>query len=173
MDFFEVIHQRHSVREYDARKDVSDEQVQRILNAAIEAPSAGNCQPWSFIVVRDPAIRRRLVPAALGQTFLAQAPVVIAVCCEASRSARRYGQRGTQLYCLQDTAAAAEHLVLAATALGLGTCWVGAFDEVAAARLLDLPETLRPIALIPIGHPAHPSARETPRRPLRETVSYR
>ena len=102
MDFWEVINRRHSVREYDVSADVSDKQVETILSAAIEAPSAGNCQPWSFIVVRDLAIRRGLVEAVFGQAFLAQAPMVIVACCEPSRSAARYGRRGMNLYCLQD-----------------------------------------------------------------------
>lgn len=173
MGFWELIRQRHSVREYDSRMDVSPEQVKRILGAAIKAPSAGNCQPWHFIVVRDRVTREGLAQAAYGQGFLAQAPVVIAVCCDPQRSAERYGKRGSDLYCLQDTAAATEHILLAATALGLGSCWVGAFDEAAAARVLALPEHLRPVALVPIGHPAAPSSRRTPRRPLDEVVTCR
>jgi nitroreductase len=153
--------------------DVSPEQMRRILEAAIVSPSAGNCQPWHLVVVRDQAVRRGLAQAAYGQGFLAQAPVVIAVCCDPARSAQRYGKRGSSLYCLQDTAALTEQVLLAATALELGSCWVGAFDEVAAARVLALPEGLRPVALVSIGHPAGPSSRRTTRRPLDEVVTYR
>jgi nitroreductase len=173
MDFWELIRRRHSVRTYDPDADVSPEQVTQILQAAIEAPSAGNCQPWHFIVVRDRALRRGLAQAAYGQEFLAQAPVVIVVCCDPARSAERYGERGSSLYCLQDTAAASEHILLAATALGLGSCWVGAFDESAAAQVLSLPTHLRPVALISIGHVFAPSPRHTSRRPLAEVVEYR
>jgi nitroreductase len=173
MDFWELIQRRHSVRAYDPDVDVSPEQVTKILQAAIEAPSAGNCQPWHFIVVRDRAVRQGLAQAAYGQEFLTQSPVVIVVCCDPARSAERYGQRGASLYCLQDTAAASEHILLAATALELGSCWVGAFDEAAAAQVLSLPARLRPIALIPIGHVLAPSSRHTSRRTLAEVVEYR
>jgi len=173
MDFFETIWSRASVREFDANVDVSPEQVERILRAAIEAPSAGNCQPWHFVVVRDPAVRRGLAAAAYGQEFVAQAPVVLAVCTDAQQTTPRYGQRGLLLYCLQDTAAATEHVLLAATAMGLGACWVGAFDEDAAARALDLPGEFRPVALVPIGRPAGMITRHTARRSLKDVVSYR
>jgi nitroreductase len=172
MDFWQLVHQRHSVRRYDPNVDVSPKQVRRILEAAVASPSAGNRQPWHLVVVRDQALRQGLVRAAYGQGFLAQAPVVIAVCCDPARSAERYGQRGSSLYCLQDTAALTEHILLAATALGLGSCWVGAFDEAAAARVLALPGHLRPVALIPIGHPAAPSSRRTTRRSLDKVVTY-
>ena len=173
MDFWELIQRRHSVRAYDPDMDVLPEQVTKILQAAIEAPSAGNCQPWHFIVVRDQAIRQGLAQAAYGQEFLTQSPVVIVVCCDPARSAKRYGKRGSGLYCLQDTAAASEHILLAATALELGSCWVGAFDEAAAAQVLSLPDHLRPVALIPIGHAFAPSPRHTSRRSLAEVVEYR
>jgi len=173
LDFWELIRRRHSVREYDSDASVSPEQVKRILEAAIEAPSAGNRQPWHFVVVRDRAVRQGLVRAAYGQEFLAQAPVVIAVCSDPARSAARYGHRGSSLYCSQDTAAATEHILLAATALGLGSCWVGAFDEATAARVLGLPKRLRPVALVAIGHPMAPSSRRTDRRPLDKVVTYR
>ena len=122
MDFWQVIEERHSVRDFDAGRDVRPEMLQRILETAIRAPSAGNCQPWHFVVVRSEQTKGLLAQAAYGQWFVAQAPVVIVVCADPSRSARRYGSRGTQLYCLQDTAAATEHILLAVTALGLGAC---------------------------------------------------
>jgi nitroreductase len=173
MDFWQLVRQRHSVRWYDPNVDVSPKQVRSILEAAVASPSAGNCQPWHLVVVRDQTLRQRLVRAAYGQEFLAQAPVVIAVCCDPARSAARYGARGSSLYCLQDTAALTEHILLASTALGLGSCWVGAFDETAAARVLALPRHLRPVALVSIGHPAAPSSQRTARRPLDEVVTCR
>jgi nitroreductase len=173
MDFWTLIRQRYSVRHYDPEREVSSAQVRRILEAAIESPSAGNRQPWHFVVARDLALRQGLVRAAYGQGFLAQAPVVIAVCADPDRSAARYGKRGTNLYCLQDTAAATEHILLAATALGLGGCWVGAFDEAAAARALALPEHLRPVALVSIGYAAVPASRTTDRRSLDEVATFK
>jgi nitroreductase len=169
MDFWSVIEQRHSIRAF-ATSPVSDEAVERILGAAIRAPSAGNRQPWHFLIVRNPRIKTALEVAAHGQSFVGEAPVVIVVCAEPERSAARYGNRGRELYCLQDTAAAVEHILLAAAALGLGACWVGAFDEAAAAKAVQLPSHLRPVALVPLGVPAQaPSA--TPRRALAEVSS--
>jgi nitroreductase len=172
MDFWQVIEARHSVRAFDPGQDVPSEVIQRILKAAIQAPSAGNRQPWHFVVVRREQVRERLARAAGGQSFVAQAPVVIVVCADAGRSAERYGNRGTNLYCIQDTAAAVEHILLAATALGLGCCWVGAFDDSAAAGALQLSATLHPVAMIPIGVPMRPSSRVTTRRDLGDVVTY-
>ncbi len=171
MDFWQVIEERQSVRNFDAERDVPPEMVQRILGAAIQAPSAGNCQPWHFVVVRNQQTRGLLAEAAYGQWFIAVAPVVIVVCADPARSAQRYRSRGVQLYCLQDTAAATEHILLAVTALGLGACWVGAFDESAASQGLGLPGDLRPVAIVPIGYPTgrHP---RTSRRSLKEVVTF-
>jgi nitroreductase len=172
VDFWEVINRRRSIRAHDPEHVVSREVVRQLLEAAIRAPSAGNRQPWHFIVVRDETAKAELALAAYGQRFLAQAPVVITVCADPGRSAARYGPRGRELYCLQDTAAAVENLLLAATALGLGACWVGAFDERAAAFALRLDSHLRPVALIPVGHPAERTGHSPPRRDLGDVVSY-
>jgi nitroreductase len=147
------------------------EVVERLLEAAIRAPSAGNRQPWHFYVVRDPAVRHGLDKAAYGQHFISQAPVAIVVCADPEQSAGRYGQRGRGLYCLQDTAAATEHILLAAVAAGFGGCWVGAFDEEQAARVLNLPAQHRPIAILPIGKPAGEPGRRTPRQPVQSVAT--
>jgi nitroreductase len=170
MDFWQVVEDRYSVRDF-AEVDVSTEIVERILQAAIRAPSAGNRQPWHFYVVRDPTVRQGLAAAAYGQMFVAQAPLAIVVCADAEQSAERYGQRGRELYCLQDTAVATEHILLAAVASGLGGCWVGAFDERRAARALNLPHRHRPIAIVPIGKPASVSSVRTTRQPLENVVT--
>jgi len=172
MDFWEVVGHRRSVRAFEPSQPVSEEVVRRLLETAIRAPSAGNRQPWHFIVVRDETVRVGLASAAYDQRFLAQAPVVIVVCADPGRSAARYGSRGRELYCLQDTAAAIENLLLAGVALGLGACWVGAFDERAAASVLRLGSHLRPVALIPIGYPVARTALPAPRRSLHDVVSY-
>jgi nitroreductase len=170
VDFWAVVEDRHSVRNFDQGRDVSPEIVAKLLETAIRAPSAGNCQPWYFFVVRNQEIKRALAQAALGQWFLSEAPVVIVVCAEPERSALRYANRGRYLYCLQDTAAATENLLLAAVASGLGTCWVGAFDDEQASQALDLPAHLRPVAIVPIGYPTGRLSLRTDRRRL-ETVS--
>jgi nitroreductase len=158
------------VRAFDQERDVPPETVTRLLEAAIRAPSAGNCQPWQFFVVRNEDTKRELARAALDQWFLSVAPVVIVVCADPERSARRYGDRGRLLYSLQDTAAATENLLLAAASSGLGACWVGAFDEEKAARALDLDPLLRPVAILPIGYPAKDLGERTERRPLEVVV---
>jgi len=172
MDFWQVIENRYSVRRFDPGVDVPAETVERLLSAAMRAPSAGNRQPWHFYVVRDLAVRRGLAEAAHGQDFIVQAPVAIVVCADAERSAARYGQRGEQLYCLQDTAAAAEHVLLAACALGLGGCWVGAFDEMQAAKALGCPEHHRPVAILPIGKPASTPSRRSERQAMQAVATF-
>lgn len=152
MDVFEAIEKRHSVRSFDPARDVPEEMVEELLRCGCQAPSAGNVQPWRFIVVRDAELKRELAAAALGQGFVSDAPVVIVVCTDLASHSLSYGQRGVELYSIQDTAAAIENMLLAATALGLGTCWVGAFREEEAARALQLVKDLRPMALIPVGY---------------------
>jgi nitroreductase len=172
MDFWQVLKERYSVRSFDPTEDVSPEVVERLLQAAIQAPSAGNRQPWHFYVVRNAGVQQGLAAAAYGQEFVTQAPVVIVVCADPERSAERYRHRGRDLYCLQDTAAAAEHILLAAVASGLGGCWIGAFDERRTAGVLGLPHQHRPIAILPIGKPAEKRVRRGSRRPLQAVVSY-
>lgn len=171
MDFWQALEGRRSVRAFDQERDISPEIVTRLLQAAIRAPSAGNCQPWQFYVVRQASTKRALARAALNQWFLSEAPVVIVVCADPERSAQRYGDRGRYLYCLQDTAAATENLLLAATASGLGACWVGAFDEQGASRALQLPDRLRPVAIVPLGYAAERALHPTERLPLDSVTS--
>lgn len=153
MDLFEAIRGRKSIREFKPDK-VDERDLSKILDAGRLAPSAGNCQPWEFVVVKNANIKQRLATAALEQSFLAEAPVVLVICANILRTASCYGERGKNLYCIQDTAAAAQNIHLAAHALGYGTCWVGAFDEVAVAKAIDAPAEVRPVAIIPIGRPA-------------------
>jgi len=162
----ELLATRRSVRRFTA-EPLAPELEQRLLDAARAAPSAGNVQPWFFVRVRSPELKTELCAAALSQQLVAEAPLCVVVCADKRRALDAYGERGASLYCLQDTAAAATHLLLAAHALGLGACWVGAFSEHDVARVLGLPEHLRPVAIVPIGLPAeHPSS--PGRRPLDE-----
>jgi len=170
LDILEAIKTRRSIRAF-TDENVSEELVNKILDAARWAPSAGDLQPWEFVVVRDPKVKRGLAAAALHQMFIAEAPVVIVVCANEDRSAWGYGSRGSTLYCLQDTAAATENILLTAHSLGLGACWVGAFNEEAARRVLDVPHGVRPVAIIPLGYPAEKPS-PTPRRGLNEILHY-
>jgi nitroreductase len=149
------------VRSFVPDRPVGEEVIAWLLEAARWAPSAGNLQPWRFYVVTSSELRQKLA-AASRQGFVAQAPVVIVVGAVPEGSAQVYGDRGRYLYCLQDTAAAIQNLLLAATAAGLGSCWVGAFDEAAVHRALGLPPEVRPVALVPLGY-----TREKPFAPAR------
>jgi nitroreductase len=171
MDVLEAIKGRRSVRAFRSEKNVSEETVQELIDAACWAPSAGNIQPWEFIVVRKPEIKRRLAEAAFDQSFIDEAPVVIVVCADENRSSEGYGQRGRALYCIQDTSAAIQNIHLAAYSLGLGTCWVGAFKEDEVREILKIPRGIRPVALIPVGYPLKfPSPRA--KRAVGEIVHY-
>lgn len=170
MDVFETIRLRSSVR-FFTEAEVTDDDIKKLIDAARLAPSAGNIQPWEFIVVRNREIRRRLAVAALHQRFIEEAPVAIVVCADQARSSMGYGSRGANLYCIQDTAAATENMLLAARALGLGTCWVGAFHEDEVKSTLRLPEGIRPVAIIPVGYPAE-RPRPRHRRPIEQIVHY-
>jgi nitroreductase len=170
MDVLEAIKGRRSVRAFK-NKDVPQEIIEKLIDAARWAPSAGNIQPWEFIVVRKPDIKRRLAEAALDQTFIEEAPVVIVVCAGENRSSQGYGMRGKTLYCIQDTAAAIQNIHLLAYSLGLGACWVGAFREEEAREILKIPLGVRPVAMIPVGCPAE-SPSPPSRRPLRQIVRY-
>lgn len=170
MDVYEAIYGRRSVRRFE-RKDVSEDLLRKILEAACQAPSAGNLQSWRFYVVRGEETRERLAWAAFGQSFVYEVPVVVVVCADLLVSAAGYGERGRTLYALQDCAAATQTLLLAAYAEGLGTCWVGAFDEQAVREVLALPEHSRPVALVPLGFPAKtPSPRG--RKCLEEVATF-
>jgi nitroreductase len=163
LEIQEAIRKRRSIRAFTG-EDVSEEAIQQIIEAGTLAPSAGNCQPWEFIIIRNKLTKQKLAQAALGQMFIVQAPIVIVVCANINRSANRYGSRGRELYAVQDTAAAIENMLLMAVSKGLGTCWIGAFNEVLAKEVLELPVGIRPVAIIPLGNPA-----ETPQMPRRRS----
>jgi len=168
MDFFQTVHARQSVRAYQA-KPIEARQIQKILSAANQSPSAGNLQAYEIVIVRDAATIRALTQACYNQDFMAQAPVVLAFCADPARSAAKYGRAGEELYSLQDATIAVTYAQLAATALGLATCWIGAFREQEVVKVLHLRAGLRPIALLPVAWPAETPPR-TPRRELSDLV---
>lgn len=164
----DLIKDRRSIRNFKDQQ-VTEEHINILVKAACLAPSAGNRQPWEFIIVEDTNIKSKLSEAAYGQSFVSRASVVFVVCAVPRRSGSRYGRRGRELYCIQDTAAAIQNLLLTAVANGLGGCWVGAFDERTASEAVNLPDGVRAIALIPIGYPNEsPSSR--PRRSLKDVI---
>lgn len=154
MDVFECIRDRRSIRKF-LEVPVEWDKIGTIIDAGMLAPSAGNLQNWRFIVVRDEQKRIQLAEASLQQHWMSSAPVIIVVCSEIRKIKQFYGVRGERLYAIQNCAAAVQNMLLAAHALDLGACWVGAFDENAVCRTLSIPDDaeLRPQALIPIGYP--------------------
>jgi nitroreductase len=160
-----VVQGRRSVRAFRPA-DIEAATLERILETADRAPSAGGLQAYEIVVVRDPERKAALAGAAYGQSFVASAPVVLVFCANPGRSRPKYGRRGVELYCVQDATIAAAYAQLAAAALGLASVWVGAFDEAAVAGIVG---GLRPVCVMPIGHAAEEPAR-TPRRSLDDLV---
>jgi nitroreductase len=168
MELSEAIKGRRSIRAFK-KQNVPEEIVEKLINAASWAPSAGNIQPWEFVIVRKPAVKKKLAQAALNQTFIEEAPVVIVVCADEKRSAMGYGVRGKTLYCIQDTAAATQNILLTAYSLGLGACWIGTFNEDKAKKAVNAPEEIRPVAIIPVGY-ANEAPSQRDRRPLSQIM---
>jgi nitroreductase len=168
MDVADCIEGRTSVRSYKP-DPIDDSIVHEALRMANLAPSAGNLQARDFVVVRDVSSKKALAAAAYNQDFVGAAPVVI-VCCANTQRIKHYQERGTTLYCLQDVAAAIENMILFLYSKGIGSVWVGAFDEKRASAALGLPAHARPVAIVPIGYPAEKSV---PRKRLSsETVVH-
>jgi nitroreductase len=168
MDFFELVQRRRSIRAFTSQA-LEEGKLTQILEAANLAPSAGNLQAYSIVIVRDAAARQALSRAALGQESVMQAPVVLAFFAHPQSSMAKYKSRGIELYSLQDATIACAYAQLAASAQGLGTVWVGAFEDAAVKAALKAPPEWRPVALLPIGYPAE-SAAPTLRRPLEDLV---
>lgn len=167
-DIIAAIEERRSIREFE-HTPIPDATIGRLIESASLAPSAGNLEPWKFVVVKREDLRQALASAAFDQDFIQSAPICIVVCTEPGRSAARYGERGANLYCLQDSAAAVQNILLTATAFGLGSCWVGSFDEARVKEILGLEPNFKPIALLPIGYPAA-EPMEIPRRSVEEMI---
>lgn len=166
MDVFLALKERRSVRHYKPLP-VEEGKLKRVLEAARLAPSAGNRQPWKFVIVRDEAKREALAKAANDQAFVAEASVVIAACATQTDHVMANGQ-----YCYPiDLAIAVDHMTLVAVEEGLGTCWIGAFSEPEVKRILKIPERVRVVALLPLGYP-EPGSRTSSRKRLEQIVSF-
>ena len=153
MTVFEAIRMRRSVRQYSSRP-IPDDVMQRMREAMRYAPSACNIQPWRFIIVTEPRLRTELARAAHGQMWMADAPVTIVGCGWPALAYAHMG--GSRSSVDMDVAIALDHLTLAAVAEGLGTCWIGAFDEPAVRKILGIPQEVRVVAMTPLGYPAKP-----------------
>ncbi|HLE76053.1 MAG TPA: nitroreductase family protein [Candidatus Bathyarchaeia archaeon] len=170
MELSEAIKGRRSIRAFK-KHDVPEKIVEELIDAASWAPSAGNIQPWEFVIARTQTVKKKLAQAALNQAFIEEAPVVIAVCANEKRSSMGYGFRGRTLYCIQDTAAATQNMLLTAYSLGLGACWIGAFNEDEAKKAINAPEWIRPVAIIPVGY-ANEVPSQRSRRPLSQITHH-
>lgn len=167
MDFFDLIQQRHSVRSY--RPDpVEPEKLERILEAARLAPTAVNLQAFQIVVMKTQG-REAELKKVYHRDWFSQAPLVIGICiikdkCWVRNDRKSFGD--------VDAAIVMDHLILAATALGLGTCWIGAFDQNAAIEVFRLDKGVEPVVLTPLGYPADTTYKKV-RKPLEELVIYR
>ena len=166
-DFLGFLTSRTSVREY-GNDPLTPEETDYILSSASTAPSAGNREAWDVIVVTDEEIRYALAEAAFGQVHIEKAATVFIVCANYVRSMSRYGERGI-LYAVEDATIACTYMMLAAHARKIHTCWTGAFDEEEIREILDLPQHVRPIALLAAGKGDTPT-HQTERMPTGEHV---
>ncbi len=167
MDVAEAIRSRKSVRSYLDRP-VEEEKLSAVLEAGRLAPSASNRQEWRFVIVRDLELRRKLAAIAGGQTFVGEAPIVIVACADTDGHVMKCGQLSYPI----DVAIALDHMSLAAVELGLGTCWIGLFDEKKVKELLAIPDAIRVVELMPLGYPANPAVAVKKRFPLEKIVKH-
>ncbi|HDZ87216.1 MAG TPA: nitroreductase family protein, partial [Nitrospirae bacterium] len=142
MNVFEAIKDRRSIRRF-AKSGIPEEMTERLIDALIWAPSAGNLQARKFYFISDPEVQSALASAALDQSFIAKAPLVVVGCTD-DRIVDRYGRRGVELYTIQDVSCSIMCMMLAAHEMGLGTVWTGAFHEDIVAEILCLPGSFRP-----------------------------
>jgi len=169
MEFYDVIKTRRSVRSY--KPDMPDQgALDRVLEAVRIAPSGSNRQPWKFVVVTDPALRERLMAACGSQKFVGEAPIVVTACgCDVKYD--RGGYMGDKAF-LVDVSIAFTHLILAARAEGLGTCWIGDFENEEVKEILGIPDDWDVVAVTPLGYPKGDVFKETDRRkPIDELTS--
>lgn len=165
MNVFDAIKKRHSVRRY-LDKAIEEEKLNAVLDAGRLAPSAKNLQEWRFIIVRNRKVREKLAHAANEQIFVGQAPVIIVACAVTDEHVMSCGQLCYPI----NVAIALDHISLAAVELGLGTCWIGAFNESKVKEILGIPDDVRVVELMPIGYPAYQYRKEKDRLPINKIV---
>jgi nitroreductase len=168
MDLHEAVRTRRSIRAYKP-DPIGDETLNRVLEAVRIAPSGSNRQPWRFVLVKDEELKRQLAAACNGQAFIAEAPLVV-VACGFKIPIDRGGYMGN-MGMLVDVSIAFTHLILAARAEGLGTCWIGAFDNNEVKKLLKIPEDVNVVAVSPLGYPKQGFSNPGARKQMDEIVS--
>lgn len=149
MNVFDAIKKRRSIRGY-LDKPIEEEKLERVLEAGRLAPSAKNAQDWKYVVIRDAKLRKEVAKACHNQMFIAEAPVVIVGCSIVPDFKLSCGQLAGPI----DLTISMDHMTLAATEEGLGTCWIGSFDEGQVKKVLGIPEKIRIIEILPLGYPA-------------------
>jgi len=179
MELFEAIKTRRSTRRF-LDKPIEEEKLNQLLDAVRQAPSWANMQCWRFVVVKDPATRQKLSDLSYVESFfaplgykanpakkgIAEAPVVIVACADPSQSGSLWGQD----YYLTDMGIASQTLMLAARGLGLGTVFVGVFDEEKIRELLGIPSSIRVVGIFPLGYPREEKKEGPSRKPIEEIV---
>lgn len=163
----EAVRKRKSVRTYQD-KEIAQEKLERVLEAARLAPSAKNLQEWRFVVVKDKETRQKLIPAANNKAFVGNAPVIIACCAENTDYVMRCGQPAYPI----DVAIAIDHMTLKAVEEGLGTCWIGSFFEDQVKEILNIPKDIRVVELLILGYPTDEVEKIKQRLSLEEIVMY-
>ncbi|MFC1730492.1 nitroreductase family protein [candidate division KSB1 bacterium] len=151
MSVLNIIKKRRSIRKY-MDVPVEWDKIVQIFEAGRYAPSAGNIQEWKFVIVSDKSVKKKVAEACLKQYWVESAPVIIVICSMVEKSEQFYGDRGRDLYTIQNCATAAENMLLVATDLDLGSCWVGAFDEEMMGDALGIPGRARPMAVLTFGY---------------------
>jgi len=168
MEFYETLRNRHSVRAF-TDKEIEGEKLTRILEAANLAPSAGNLQAYRIYVVKEESQKEELMISCMEQESVIQAPLSLVFVARQQESAVKYGERGAQLYSIQDATIAAAYAQLAAAAEGLGTLWIGAFEPLEVARIISAESYEVPVAVLPLGYPGE-STTQSDRKSLEELV---
>lgn len=170
MEVLKAVRERRSIRNFQ-EKEIPQDIIDKLIDALIWAPSAGNLQSRKFYFIKDAKLKRKIAAAALSQNFIAEAPVVIVGCAD-SNIRNRYGDRGVDLYSIQDVAVSIMGMMLVAYENGLGSVWVGAFREGEVFEVLDMPHNLRPVAIVPVGYPSRVPY-PPPRVSRKEAVEFR
>jgi len=170
MEFSEVLKARRSTRQF-TDEGVTGEQIMKLLDAAVAAPNACNMQSWHFYVVTDESVKRRLSETKTVADWATTAPVIFVVCTAAKALAVRFGDKAENLFAVQDTAAAIENILLAAADMGLGGCFMGAFDNDKCREIVGVAEDHRIVAMVPVGHPAM-ILPARPRNPIENAVTF-
>lgn len=170
-DLFHCIEHSHTTRNF-LNRPIPDEELQEILQAALWAPSAGNLEDWFLYVVTNQDLKQQLAKVCHEQPQVGEAAAVVVVLANTARANDKYQERGAQLFCIQDAACATQNMILAAEALGLGSCWVGAFDEQAVQVLVEAAPHFRAVSLLCLGYAEKIKTAPKNRRKIETAVKY-